>query len=365
MQPSTPAPSTPQFFVNVWVDAFFIGGLTLLSYLGLAAAAAFSATPDWIGTLAAALLVVGNWPHFAATSLRLYGRRENMAQYPLTASVVPAFMALTVWAAFCYPDVVAPYLIKVFLIWSPYHFSGQTTGITMIYARRAGFQISPSARRALAMFIYGTFLVATARAESSPDGGSFYGIRYPGFGIPPIAATLLELTMWGGGALFLFHVLRWWRAQPKLFHPIILLPAVTQAVWFVAGPTNPSFYIFVPFFHSCQYLLIAWAMQLAEKSESHPEAATPRVLLRASVIWGAGVIAGGSALFWLLPRVCAQLSDAPLDFSLGVVIAAVQVHHFFVDGVIWKLRRRTVVQPLMSNIPQLFFHTARESRVSS
>jgi hypothetical protein len=36
-----------------------------------------------------------------------------------------------------------------------------------------------------------------------------------------------------------------------------------------------------------------------------------------------------------------------------VTIAVVQIHHFFVDGVIWKLKRKTVSSPLMVNLGDL------------
>jgi hypothetical protein len=54
-----------------------------------------------------------------------------------------------------------------------------------------------------------------------------------------------------------------------------------------------------------------------------------------------------------MPRFFAALGT-PLDFSLGVVLAAIQIHHFFVDGVIWKLRRTSVSSPLMENVPSLY-----------
>jgi len=36
----------------------------------------------------------------------------------------------------------------------------------------------------------------------------------------------------------------------------------------------------------------------------------------------------------------------PLALATGVLTAAVQIHHFFVDGVIWKLRNPRVANPL-------------------
>ena len=38
---------------------------------------------------------------------------------------------------------------------------------------------------------------------------------------------------------------------------------------------------------------------------------------------------------------------------MAVTSAAVQLHHFFVDGVIWKLANPRVRSPLMANVVRL------------
>jgi hypothetical protein len=49
----------------------------------------------------------------------------------------------------------------------------------------------------------------------------------------------------------------------------------------------------------------------------------------------------------------ARLGGYPLTFATGVLICGVQIHHFFVDGVIWKLKNKNVAAPLMVNIADL------------
>jgi hypothetical protein len=53
-------------------------------------------------------------------------------------------------------------------------------------------------------------------------------------------------------------------------------------------------------------------------------------------------IAIGALLFWVLPRAVHHLGGVPMGFTVPVLGAAVQIHHFFVDGVIWKLRNPRV-----------------------
>ncbi|MEZ4749073.1 MAG: hypothetical protein R3B54_00185 [Bdellovibrionota bacterium] len=58
------------------------------------------------------------------------------------------------------------------------------------------------------------------------------------------------------------------------------------------------------------------------------------------------------ATLLLFPIFCTWFGF-PLDFATGVAIAGVQIHHFFVDGVIWKLRNPAVAAPLMGSFSDL------------
>jgi hypothetical protein len=114
----------------------------------------------------------------------------------------------------------------------------------------------------------------------------------------------------------------------------------------------PSFQEFVPLFHSLQYILIAWSIQVGEKLQLGRLEATPGGVAKATAKWGVANLAGGAVLFYLLPEIGVAAGFDRL-FSTGLVFAAVQIHHFFVDGVIWKLRDARVANPLMVNVPEL------------
>ncbi|MGZ3713441.1 MAG: hypothetical protein ACXVBE_16875, partial [Bdellovibrionota bacterium] len=130
-------------------------------------------------------------------------------------------------------------------------------------------------------------------------------------------------------------------------------PVVTQYVWFVFGSGLAAFQEFVPFFHSLQYILIAWSMELHVQAEKSPVRKPMRFLLTKSASWGGANFIGGSILFYFLPLLFSRFGWE-LGFSTAVILSGVQIHHFFVDGVIWKLKRKTVASPLMSNISSVF-----------
>jgi hypothetical protein len=306
---------------------------------------------------AGVLNVLLNWPHFSATSLRLYGSRRNISQYPATATIAPLLAAAGVVGSLLSPLTVAPVFIKVFMLWSFYHFSGQTIGITAIYARRFGFDLGRWERRAFSGFVFLT-AISWAAASDSPNGSRYFGVQLIHFGLPPWAPQALRLLMIGFGVLVLLLVARSSVRQRRLPPAMMLLPAVTQFVWFVPGPEVPAFYEFVQALHSVQYLLIAWSMYLHETATHDDFIPGWRHVLSQSGRWGAINLFGGAALFWFLPRV-ARLIGADPVLAIGVISAGVQVHHFFVDGVIWKLRNKTTASPLMMSFRDLFDRPGR------
>lgn len=352
-EPVKPSASPPRptslYFVNWFVDIAVIGGISILTYCLLRVFHDGSRTEVATG-LAMALAWVCNWPHFSATNYRLYHARANIMQYPMTALVVPWIILAGMAGSFLAPLLLAPIFIKLFLIWSPYHFSGQTLGITLIYARRCGFPVGRWERLGLSTFIFGTFITMTARFEVSTRGDQFYGIHYPTLGLPDWIPVVLDLVTHAGGVLFLILAGRWMWRNGRGLPPILLVPALAQYFWFMVGAGWMSFVEFVPFFHSLQYLLIAWSMQLKEKMDLRHIAPSPRYVFSESVLWGLLNFLGGVALFYYLPRAASLVTGVEILFATGVVISAVQIHHFFVDGVIWKLKRQTVASPLMVNI---------------
>lgn len=143
-----------------------------------------------------------------------------------------------------------------------------------------------------------------------------------------------------------------------------LLPAATQYVWFVVAGAKPGYSEFVPFFHGVQYLVIAWAMQVKEQVDHRAAAPTVRSITWDSVRWYAVIAVGGAVLFYGLPHLVARTGVAA-GLATAAILSAIQIHHFFVDGVIWKLRTKSVVSPLLVNIPALvergtFIGQARE-----
>jgi hypothetical protein len=346
--PSSPSTSErPRYFINGWVDAALLGGVSLLCY------AVFRALlpPDRSNTVivtATVLMWFVNWPHFAATSWRLYGSRARIAQFPVTSVASILVVVCGVACAAAFPSTVAPWWLKLFMIWSPYHFSGQTVGVTMLYARRCGMRIEGAQRWALSAFVFGTFLLPSVRAETYTTSYDYYGTQVPTFGLPEWTITVATVVLLGGAVVFLGVMAKRWLVDREATAPIVLVAPLTQFIWFVPGGGWPAFAEFVPLFHSLQYMLIAWAVQMQER-----DAPARRLVPQETLRWWVLIGIGGAVLFALLPLLLSVTTGRELFFATGVMIAGVQIHHFFVDGVIWKLKNPRVRSPLTTSLVEL------------
>lgn len=346
-------PGKRLYFVNAPVDYLMIGVLSITTFLLLRGFYTGERTNGVI-TLAVQFAWVVNWPHFAATSYRLYHSKANVEQYPVTALAIPWVILAGVLGSFAYPKVLAPYFVKLVAIWSPYHFSGQTLGISLVYARRAGLKIEKVERFALSSFIYGTFIAQTIRTETGRQMFDDSGIGYPSIGLPDWTNTAANAWMILMGVLLVILVARWCWQRKKLLPPIVLLPAATQFVWFAPPGANwLSFAEFIPFFHSMQYMLIAWSMQLKEKMDLTHAAPSRTYVAKESGRWWFVNFLVGACLFFGLPRLISHLFGIGQDFSTGIIVGGVQLHHFFIDGVIWKLKKKTVSSPLMVTLSDM------------
>ena len=361
--PPIAKPAAHLYFVNAPVDYLIIGLGSILTYVGMVTAFGSDAVP-LAGTLAGMLVYVVNFPHFAATNYRLYHNKENIRQYPITAIVIPWIVLAAMIGSFFSPDRIAVAFLMIFLLWSPYHFSGQTLGITLIYARRAGFFVDKWERFTLSNVIYASFLYMTARGEAISAASDLilppeYSIERYRLGLPMWVSQVILSWLVINALAFLALVIIWCRQNKRILPPIVLLPVITQIVWFIPGSYCKSFYMFVPMFHSLQYLLIAWSLQLKEKMDLQKITPSVNYVVRESARWGAINLGLGYVLFSAIPFVLHYVMKNAFDldyqpiFVLGIVIAGVQVHHFFVDGVIWKLKKKTVASPLMVNLDDL------------
>jgi Flp pilus assembly protein TadD len=293
------------------------------------------------------LALVCNYPHYMATVHRAYARGEDRAQYRLFTFYLTGLLLIVAAAAHVRP-VLLPWLFTIYVMWSPWHYTGQNFGLTMMFLRRAGANVTPLERRWLRISFVASYVMLLAAFNS----GDSLDPLVLSLGVPRTIALAIEIAagvlFLGAGALALVPIAR--RIDVAAMLPAATL-CVTQACWFVipiamtwasAVPAPQTRYSsgILAVMHSAQYL---WITRHYAQRDHARRSATHWSNLS---YWGTLVI-GGVALFLPGPWLASYVGHFDFTSSMLIVTAIVNIHHFMLDGVVWKLRDPRVSQALV------------------
>ena len=108
------------------------------------------------------LILFVSMPHYGGTLVRVYDQRKDRRAYAIFSIWATALLAaLFVWGAFS--TLVASVLFTIYITWSPWHYTGQNYGLAVMFLRRSGVPLAPGSKRLLhASFVLAyllTFLV--------------------------------------------------------------------------------------------------------------------------------------------------------------------------------------------------------------
>ena len=332
-----------------------------------------SGVQTWSASVTKALTIGINAPHYGATVLRVYAHAADRARYRFFALYATLAVALA-FAVGTRSWWVSSIMITMYTTWSPWHFAGQNYGIAVMFLRRRGIAVDPATKRLL----YLSFVLSAALAIIATHGTarvfSVTPSTLPAADVPrllrleipgPVLQSLLAIT----GIAYLgclTGVARRLRATVSVADQ---LPAwalvVTQALWYVVPvlvlPANedllPFAAVWVSTAHSAQYLWIN--VYYAKRSDA---SASARPFLLKCLLAGCGIQIAPVLLFG--PDL---LGKMPWDAGLAALtLAAVNIHHFLLDGAIWKLRDGRIARVLLQSVrlPAQTVASARDGRAT-
>jgi tetratricopeptide (TPR) repeat protein len=310
----------------------------------------FSASAARAGSIVFyALALFFNYPHYMATIYRAYHRAEDFEKYRIFTVHTTAVIVLTVLISHFWMGIL-PWIFTLYLMWSPWHYTGQNYGVFMMFARRAGANLRRTERHA----IYGAFIASYLVLFLSFHTGASSDPLFRSLGIPALpahcaeivlAAAFVSLSLYGFSPLL--RDLGWRKLVPcaTLFSSQILWFLVPVGLTLIKGLEIPqSRYSngVLAVMHSAQYL---WITSYYARREANT---APSGKWRSSGYF-ALLVAGGIALFIPGPWLASRVFHHDFTSSFLIFTALVNLHHFILDGAIWKLRDGRVASLLLNS----------------
>ena len=323
--------------VNPTVDYLFVGGaITIPIFIAAYFLPQFTPTNADI-TLRTFILF--NGAHFAASTVRLYTKPNAQKEFPLLSWVFPivcfATVGLALWSPFVGRNITALYFT-----WSPYHYAMQTYGLAVMYAMRSGAKLDARDKTQIWLVCLLPFLYALL---TSPDGGLAWFVSPETLArVPALLLFYKSSVAVVTAATLLLPVSLFWqmhRMRGKNVPLISLVLQITNAMWWL-GTTYLNAWWWTAMLHSIQYLIVVTDRHVADQmARTDKRGPLHRPWVHALAFYGISFVLG-IILFFVTP-----LAYVPFGFtatqSFTMMTWVINLHHFIVDGFIWRTKPAT------------------------
>ena len=328
------------------LDFLFVGGLSLIVFVPLL----LSGRTDLvlIGAGAQAWLAATiNMPHFMASYRLVYRSRKTILEHKWASIYVPsilaAYIVLALWAAQSTSALVIV-LVSVASAYLAWHYTGQVWGMMASYAYLAGTRFEKSERllirtglRILLAWHVTWFLYTQLRDP---------GMVRPLYNVIS-AGTAVAFVLGAIGILKL-------RLRTGHFPPVRALVAwLAIFVWYAVLARDPKAIFWIQIAHALQYL--AFPIRVELNRASHEPHATLRRSALHMVVYGAVLLGVSLVVARIVPASAMSVvgnvfGEEPGRAAPILLLMFINIHHYFTDGVIWKISNPEVRRDLFAHV---------------
>lgn len=308
-----------------------------------------------------------NSPHFIASYRILYGKRQNFRRHPFVTLVLPIF-AISLLGYICYwgplntsnepvsavsqPNVMLAltYLAPIFLGW---HYVGQSWGTTACFAYLAGFRMNPVQRKLIRFGFMSLFVYHLTWACASMEIlEQLFPLQRAGeFMIKALMSVcrVLVLASFFAGVWGFFQISK---EHERRIPATVWLPWVATYSWYVMVDVYPQAFFLLQIFHALQYLMFPVRVELNEHQSPRPGRHILIYDRHMLIYYGALVAVGYIAFEWttLLERIHLTNQTGTMVLLGTATMMCINIHHYFIDAVIWKIREPEVRESLFGHL---------------
>jgi hypothetical protein len=335
----------PRAIISPLVDALCVGGLSLVLLLPFLLTGRLELVLVGAGVQAWIAAFV-NMPHFMASYRMIYRSREIIRAHPWAAIRVPAILLTYTGFAVLMSGTTDLYVVVLQSVMGAYlavHYTGQAWGMMATYAWMDGRPFVPTERKLVRGGLY--IMLAWHVVW-------FFHHGFPKWGLQPLydLVTLLSAFALAGGLIGfgLMHA-RTGRLPP----PRSLIAWAAIFVWYAAMARDPRALFWVQIAHAVQYLAFPIRVEVNRTRRGEHGGAGRLgwhmgvffvVLIGVSLVMAILVPAGAMTV------VTDWLGRRPGELVGLSILAFLNIHHYFTDGVMWKLRNPMVRQDLFGHL---------------
>jgi hypothetical protein len=298
---------------------------------------------------AATFVVALTWvfigPHYAATYRRAYSSLAIVRAHPWVTLAAPPLLLAAAALAVRHPYGFGLVYFGAYVFGTGYHYSGQSLGLALLYPLRQGAPLVGVEKRLVAAPLYLSWILTLLALYGEPQPGrnaafAFVRGRYQG---PPLPSWIFLAAVGVLGAslvgVAVVAVRRARRGVPLPWQTHAVVSA--QLLWFTVGAREPLLNtMLVPVFHAIQYL--AFTGWHAYRAPARPPWQRVALFAAPTALLGLAIFPGSFTFF------TRGLPYLDLFFMTAAVATFLNLHHFLLDGRIWRMREPAVARSMLA-----------------
>ncbi len=339
--------------MSPWLDGAAVGGLSIVG-MTLAFTYGFLFEGSF-GTFVKSdfivLAILINAPHFRASYRLLYHSRKSIVASPWAAIYVPLILLALLVYRMLGPngDQLADGILVVASVYLAVHYTGQAWGMVASYGYLLGTRFEPTERLAIRS---GMWALLVLHALIALDGrGPFGAWLSPEQGRTLYAWLFRATCVVAGLSIFsgLFGFLRAHRRGDRV--PMrAVLPWLSLYFWYPTWLMIPGGPLWVQLSHALQYLAFPMRVEANRFRARSDRPLVPHLALVYLVLVLAGIV------FLKGPPLMTRMvgpgwySEPWMRDGFGTFVLLINIHHFFIDGALWKLRNPEVRRDLFAHL---------------
>ena len=342
--PTSPATARPAILTPA-VDLMLVGGLSMLVFIPML----LSGRSDlvFLGAGAQAwLLTLINMPHFMASYRIVYRSREMILRHKWASLYVPALLLAYMGFALASTEntrVLVVILVTVASAYLAWHYTGQVWGMMASFAYLEGARFDDRERklirtglRILLAWHVAWFLYTQLRDPS----------RVRALYLVISAGSVVAFALGAAG------LLRMRRRIGRLPPARALVAWASLFVWYAMMARDPRALFWVQLAHALQYLAFPIRVEMNNASQRIPGRGRFLVHmgLYAAVLLGLSWAITGYVPATAMGVVGDFFSEDPRWAAPILILLFINIHHYFTDGVIWKISNPEVRRELFAHV---------------
>lgn len=292
---------------------------------------------------------VANHPHFASSYMLLYADfRKNIfynVKYFWAAVVVPATLTVYfVYSLWAQRSDLLGYSINAMFFLVGWHYVKQIFGVIIVTSALKKYFYSTNERNIILLNLFSIWAISFFNSQTYIGSFEFYGIQYASLGFDSmwlmLSYAVFALSLL---SLIVIHVKKY-IDQGTLPISSAIIALLSLYAWYLPALSHPHFAYMIPFFHSLQYLVFVWFFK-KNQVKANIQSDDGSTYRREWLIKFCGYIAVslilGALFFEFIPKNLDntfKFNEATLGTNpiLVVFLLFINIHHYFIDNVIWK-----------------------------